>query len=308
MVRMAHSHGASEPKTGATAHRRRLAAALALAGTVLVVEVAGGIWTGSLALLADAGHMAADTLGLVFALVAASLAQRPSTSRRTYGLKRVEVLAALSNGLVVTAIAVGVALEGARRLAAPERIEPGPVMILAGIGLVANVISLLILRSGAKESINVKGAYLEVVGDSLGSVAVIVSGAVIAWTGWMRADAACSLVIAALILPRAFTLLRDVVRVLLEETPRDVDLDRVRHRLEQLPGVESVHDLHAWTITSGLAALTAHVVVTRDTFNPDAYHDLLDRMAECLSGEFDLTHSTFQVEPAEHVEPTGLHP
>jgi cobalt-zinc-cadmium efflux system protein len=279
-----------------------------MAGSVLVVEVVGAIWTGSLALLADAGHMAADSIGLVFALVAAALADRPPTPKRTYGLKRAEVLAALSNALIVVGIAVGVAVEAIGRLFRPTEVEAGPVMILAAIGLLANVISLLILRGGAKESINVRGAYLEVIGDSLGSVAVIASAAVIAWTGWLRADAVASLAIAALILPRAYALAADVLRILLEATPKDMDLEDLRRHLEELPGVVSVHDLHAWTITSGLQSLTAHVVVEPERFNPKAYHELLDQMGECLAGHFDLTHSTFQVEPAEHVEPAGLHP
>ncbi|MDR1186597.1 MAG: cation diffusion facilitator family transporter [Bifidobacteriaceae bacterium] len=306
-----HSHDHHQPSGGhgnSTDNRRRLAWALGMAGSVLAVEVVGAIWTGSLALLADAGHMAADSIGLVFALIAAALANRPPTPKRTYGLKRVEVLAALSNALIVVAIAVGVAVGAVGRLAKPATIEAAPVMILAAVGLVANVISLLILRSGAKGSINVRGAYLEVMGDSLGSVAVIVSGAVIAWTGWMRADAIASLAIALLILPRAYSLLSDVVRVLLEATPKDMDLDELRRHLEELKGVVSVHDLHAWTITSGLQSLTAHVVVAPERFNPQAYHELLDEMGRCLAGHFDLTHSTFQIEPAEHTEPDGLHP
>jgi cobalt-zinc-cadmium efflux system protein len=272
-----------------------------------VAEVVGAIVSGSLALLADAGHMTADAAGLAFALVATSLANRPPTATRTFGLKRLEVLAALTNGLVVVAIAVSVAVEGVRRLVHPGEVKAGPVMVIAAIGLAANAISLLILRAGRKESINVRGAYLEVVGDSLGSVAVIASGAVIAWTGWLRADAVASLVIACLIVPRAFALLRDVVRVLMEATPQDMDLAEVRAHLEALPGVISVHDLHAWTITSGLAALTAHVVVRPEAFTPQAYHELLDQMAGCLAGDFDLEHSTFQIEPADHTE-TGLHP
>jgi cobalt-zinc-cadmium efflux system protein len=270
--------------------------------------VVGAALTGSLALLADAGHMAADSIGLVSALVAASLARRPANAQRTYGLKRAEVLAALSNGLIVVGIAAGVGVGGVQRLAHPAPVEPLPVIGLATVGLAANVVALLILRSGAKESINVRGAYLEVVGDSLGSVAVIASGAAIAWTGWLRADAVASLVIAALILPRAYSLLRDVVHVLLEATPKDMDLGEVRRHIEGLPGVVSVHDLHAWTITSGLVSLTAHVVVSPERFNPTSYHELLDEMGRCLAGHFDLTHSTFQVEPAEHTEAPGMHP
>ncbi|MDR2380717.1 MAG: cation diffusion facilitator family transporter [Bifidobacteriaceae bacterium] len=304
---MGHSHNHG-PTAGGADHRGKLAWALGLAASVLVVELVGAFWTGSLALLSDAGHMAADSLGLVFALVAASLARRPANAKRTYGMKRIEVLAALSNGLIVVAIAVGVAVEGVRRLAQPLPVEAGPVMVLAGIGLAANGAALVILRSGAKESINVRGSYLEVIGDSLGSVAVIVSGAVIAWTGWLQADAVASLVIAGLILPRAYSLLSDVIRVLMEATPKDMDLEEVRRHLEELPGVTSVHDLHAWTITSGLASLTAHVVVEPELFNPAAYHSLLDQMAGCLAGHFDLTHSTFQIEPADHADGADPHP
>jgi cobalt-zinc-cadmium efflux system protein len=299
--------GEETPKRRAS-NRRRLAWALGLAGTVLVVEVVGAIWTGSLALLADAGHMAADSIGLVFALVASALAGTEPTPKRTYGLKRVEVLAALSNVLIVVAIAVGVGVGAVERLFEPAEVQANPVLVLAAIGLLANVISLVILRAGAKESINLRGAYLEVMGDSLGSLAVIASAAVIAWTGWMRADAVASLVIAGLILPRSYALARDVVRVLLEATPEDVDLEELRRHLEELPGVVSVHDLHAWTITSGLKSLTAHVVVAPERFNPQAYHELLDQLSDCLAGHFDLTHSTFQIEPAEHSEPAGLHP
>ncbi|MDR0366059.1 MAG: cation diffusion facilitator family transporter, partial [Bifidobacteriaceae bacterium] len=225
--------------------------------------------------------------------------------------RRIEVLAALSNGLIVVAIAVSVAVEGLRRLAEPTTIEAVPVMVLAAIGLVANVVALLVLRGAAKESINVRGAYLEVVGDSLGSVAVIASGVAIATTGWWRADAVASLVIAGLILPRAYLLLRDVLRVLMEATPEDMDLDQVRRHLEELPGVRSVHDLHAWTITSGLKSLTAHVVVDPDRFTPEAYHVLLDQLCGCLKGHFDLEHSTFQIEPAGHqgqLEAGSAHP
>lgn len=284
-----------------------MAWALGLAASVLTVEIVGAIWTGSLALAADAGHMAADSMGLVFALVAARLADSSPTPKRTYGLKRVEVLAALSNALIVVAIAVGVAVEAVGRLFRPAEIQAVPVIVLAAIGLVANVIALLILRGGARDSINVRGAYLEVMGDSLGSLAVIVAAVVIAWTGWMRADAVASIVIALLILPRAYSLLKEVLRVLLEATPKDMDLSELREHLEELPGVVSVHDLHAWTITSGLKSLTAHVVVEPERFNPQAYHELLDEMSHCLSGHFDLTHSTFQIEPADHSE-DDLHP
>jgi cobalt-zinc-cadmium efflux system protein len=284
-----------------------LAWALAITSTVLVAEVIGAAMSGSLALMADAGHMLADAGGLVFALVASGLANRPPTDAQTFGLKRLEVLAALANALIVAVIAVTVAIEGIQRLAHPAPVEAGPVLIVASIGLAANVVSLLVLRSARGASLNLRGAYLEVLGDGLGSVATIAAATVIALTGFMRADAVASLAIAALILPRAFSLLKDVVAVLMESTPKGIDLGQVRTSLEGLPTVESVHDLHAWTIASGLTALTAHVVVEPQAFTPDAYHQLLDKMGEVLTGEYDLEHSTFQIEPAEHRE-GDLHP
>jgi cobalt-zinc-cadmium efflux system protein len=275
---------------------------LGLTGIVLIGEVVGSILSGSLALLADAGHMATDSAGLVLALLATRLATRAPTVRRTFGFQRAEVLAALVNGLLVLAVGLVVTIEGIQRTINPGEVESRAMLIVAGVGLVANVAGLVILRKGSQESLNIRGAYLEVLGDALGSVAVIAAGVVMATTGWMRADGVASLVLGLLIAPRAVSLLRDVAHVLLEGTPRGVDLEAVRAHIEQVDGVVAAHDLHAWTITSGVPALTAHVVVEDRLLTPSPYHALLDHLRDCLAGHFDLDHSTFQIEPRNHHE------
>jgi cobalt-zinc-cadmium efflux system protein len=291
-----HDHGAS------TTDRRRLVVAIAITATVLVVEVVGALVSGSLALLADAGHMTSDLLGLGIALAATIIAARPATDRHTFGFQRGEVLGALVNGLILAVVAVFVAIQGVQRLLAPEgpAVDGGVMLLAAGIGLVANVAALLVLRGGAGSSINLRGAYLEVLGDAFGSVATIIAGAVIALTGFGRADAIASLVIAALIVPRAVVLLREVVRVLNESTPVGTEPDRIRAHLLETPGVTAVHDVHVWAITSGSPVFTAHVVVEQEVFREGRTGELLDRLAGCLDDHFDVEHSTFQLEPEEH--------
>jgi cobalt-zinc-cadmium efflux system protein len=291
-----HDHGAS------TTDRRRLVVAIAITATVLVVEVVGALVSGSLALLADAGHMTSDLLGLGIALAATIIAARPATDRHTFGFQRGEVLGALVNGLILAVVAVFVAIQGVQRLLAPEgpAVDGGVMLLAAGIGLVANVAALLVLRGGAGSSINLRGAYLEVLGDAFGSVATIIAGAVIALTGFGRADAIASLVIAALIVPRAVVLLREVVRVLNESTPVGTEPERIRAHLLETPGVTAVHDVHVWAITSGSPVFTAHVVVEQEVFREGRTGELLDRLAGCLDDHFDVEHSTFQLEPEEH--------
>jgi cobalt-zinc-cadmium efflux system protein len=291
-----HDHGAS------TTDRRRLVVAIAITATVLVVEVVGALVSGSLALLADAGHMTSDLLGLGIALAATIIAARPATDRHTFGFQRGEVLGALVNGLILAVVAVFVAIQGVQRLLAPEgpAVDGGVMLLAAGIGLVANVAALLVLRGGAGSSINLRGAYLEVLGDAFGSVATIVAGVVIALTGFGRADAIASLVIAALIVPRAVVLLREVVRVLNESTPVGTEPERIRAHLLETPGVTAVHDVHVWAITSGSPVFTAHVVVEQEVFRDGRTGELLDRLAGCLDDHFDVEHSTFQLEPEEH--------
>ncbi len=290
-----HTHGTSGQR-----HRGRLIAALAITVGVLVAQAIGALLTGSLALLSDAGHMLTDAAGLTIALLATWLAGRPATHRWTFGWQRAEVLAALVSGVILAVVCVVVTVEGIRRWNEPTDVAAPGMLVLGVVGLVANVIAALLLRGGQKESINLRGAYLEVVGDLVGSVAVIVAAVVIATTGWMRADAAASIAIAVLILPRAVALLRSVAKVLLEGTPDDIELVDVRRHLGDVDGVVAVHDLHAWTITSGVPVLSAHVVVDDRVLAPDQFCTVLDQLQDCLRGHFDVDHSTIQIEPAHH--------
>ena len=292
-----HAHGSG------IRHRGRLVLALALSLAVLLVEAVVAWLTGSLALLADAGHVLGDSVGIVMALAAMTVAQlgRPG-SRRTFGYHRTEILAAGLNGLLLLALAGWVVVTAMRRLGDPPEIEAVPVLLAGGLGLVANVVALLILRDGARESLNVRGAYLEVVGDALGSVAVLASAVVIVTTDWYAADAVASLVIAAMIVPRAVSLLREVAEVLLEGTPRGVDLEELRQHILSAEGVVDVHDLHVWTITSGMPVMSAHVVVDDSVSRMGEAHAVLDRLRDCLADHFDVEHSTFQIEPAGHAD------
>ncbi|MCL2468544.1 MAG: cation diffusion facilitator family transporter [Micrococcales bacterium] len=297
---MSHDH-----HTPGHAHRGRLVIVLVITGTVMVVQAVGGLVSGSVALLADAGHMLTDVGGLALALVAMSLAARPATSVRTFGWQRVEVLAAMANAMVVAAVGIGVLVEGARRLAEPRPVTASVMLAVALVGLAANAVGLALLRRGQAESLNVRGAYLEVLGDLLGSVAVVVAAVVVATTGFVRADALASIAIGMLIVPRAYGLLRQVGRVLLEATPEGIDLDEVRRHLCGVPGVIAVHDLHAWTITSGVPVLSAHVVVADDTVTCGDTPGILDALHTCLRGHFDVDHCTFQLEPVGHAAHEG---
>lgn len=297
---MGHDHGHG---TGVR-HRGRLALVLALTVAVLVVEAVVATITGSLALLADAGHLLGDSFGILMALAAITVAQRGGGpgSRRTFGYLRTEVIAAGLNGLILIGLAVWVVVSAIRRLGDSPELEATPILVAGAIGLVVNLVGLLLLRDGAQESLNVRGAYLEVLGDALGSVAVLASAAVILTTGWDAADAVASLVIAAMIAPRAISLLREVGEVLLESTPRDVDLDELRRHILEAEGVREVHDLHVWTISSGMPVMSAHIVVDDSVTGMGEAHGVLDRLSECLSDHFDVEHSTFQIEPAGHAD------
>jgi cobalt-zinc-cadmium efflux system protein len=291
-----HAHGSG------VQHRGRLALVLALTLTVLVVEAVVAWVTGSLALLADAGHMLGDSFGIAMALVAITVSQRGGGpgSRRSFGYHRTEILAAGVNGLVLLGLASWVAVSAIRRFGDAPELDGGLILVAGGIGLLANLAGLVLLRAGSADNLNVRGAYLEVLGDALGSVAVLASATVVLVTGWYAADALASLVIAAMIVPRAVSLLRDVVEVLLESTPGDVDLDELRAHIIGTDGVKDVHDLHVWTITSGMPVMSAHVVVDDDITGMAEAHAVLDRLTGCLADHFDVEHSTFQIEPAGH--------
>jgi cobalt-zinc-cadmium efflux system protein len=299
---MGHEHNHAPPAgTVSSTYRRRLVAVLAITVSVLLIQLIGALVSGSLALLADAGHMATDGVGVALALLAVTLAQRAASARRTYGWQRIEVIAALGNSLLLLGIGIYIVVQAVQRIGEPPEIRSGVMLGAAVLGLVANLVSLALLRSGQDKSLNMRGAYLEVLGDALGSVAVIVAAIVIITTGWTAADVVASFVVSALVLPRAWSLFRDTMDVLLENAPRDVDVDEVRAHILELDGVRDIHDLHAWTITSGSRAVSMHVVVDEDV---DALHDcsVLDRVTECLDGHFDLAHSTIQLETDGHRE------
>jgi len=299
---MAHSHTHEVPS-----HRGRIVVAMAIIGAFLVVQVVGGILSGSLALLADAGHMASDLIGLVVALVAAIVAARPATDRQTYGYRRAEVLGALVNGVILFVVAVSVAVSAIGRLMSgaegeAHEVQGVPMLVIAVIGLLANVAAMLVLRSGAKESINMRGAYLEVLGDLIGSGLVIIAALVIVTTGFDAADPIASLLIAVLIVPRALSLLRDVMHVLFESAPADTDVAEIREHLLGTAGVVAVHDVHVWQITSGSPVFSAHVEVEPEVFESGRAGELLDELGGCLAEHFDVAHSTFQLEPAGRAE------
>lgn len=301
---MAHDHAHA-----AGSNRTRLALSIGIVACVLVVEAVGAWLTGSLALLADAGHMFSDLAGLVIALTATVVAARPATDRQTFGYQRAEVFGALLNGLILVAVAVGVMIGAVSRLisAAPGEVRGVPMLVVAVIGLVANLAALLLLRPAAGRSINMRGAYLEVLGDTLGSVAVILAAVVILATGFQQADAIASLLIAAMIGPRAFVLLRDVVRVFSESVPADTDIAQIRTHLLGTAGVVAVHDVHVWAITSGAHVFTAHIVVDPELLQSGGAGALLTELSDCLAQHFDVEHSTFQLEPAGHA-PQADHP
>jgi len=295
-----HTHG---PATGAGEdRRRRLAAVLGITITILVVEIVGAVVSGSLALLADAGHMLTDAAGLLIALIAASLSRRPATDERTWGYQRAEVLAATVQAAVLLAVGVFVLVEGVRRLVDPPEVGPGVMVVFGAIGLVGNLVSMLVLTRASSSNVNVRAAVLEVAGDALGSVAVLIAAGVIAATGWLRADPVVSILIGLLILPRTIALLRETVEVLLEATPPRLDLTAVREHLLDVPHVHSVHDLHASQISAELPVLTAHVVVDDTCFLDGHAPQLLDQLQGCVAEHFSVAveHSTFQLEPVSH--------
>lgn len=294
-----HGHGHAEM---AGLDRRRLLIALCLTSTVLVAEVIGAVLSGSLALLADAGHMLTDAAGLLIAYFAATLAMRPPTAQRTWGYRRAEVLAAALQAAVLLAVGAFVIVEAIRRLLTPPEVASGSMVVFGIIGLLANIGSLVVLYTGRGNTLNMRAAFLEVLNDALGSVAVIVAAIVIATTGWTRADAIVSLLIGALIIPRTLKLLRETVEVLLESTPRGLNLDDVRRHMLELPHVREVHDLHASTIASGLPILSAHIVVEDHCFTDGHCPQVLDELQACVAEHFDVAveHSTFQIEPASH--------
>lgn len=295
-----HGHGPSAHAVGRSEDRRRLRLVLLVALSVMVLQLVGAWMSGSLALLADAGHMLADAAAVGLALSASYVASRPATMRRTFGLHRAEILAALVNAVLLLGLCAYLVWTGVRRLFDPVEVEADVMLGFAVVGLAANAISLALLARRQGTSLNMRGAYLEVLSDLLGSVAVVVAALVVLSTGFTGADPIASLLIAALVLPRSLTLLREATDVLLEATPRHVDLREVEEHLGAVPGVVDVHDLHAWTISSGLPVLSAHVTVTDEVLAERGVGPLLDEFSNCVAGHFDVDHATFQIEPESH--------
>ncbi len=271
--------------------RRRMTVALGLTAAVMFIELVGGLVSGSLALLADAGHMLADVAALGIAVFVAYLVRRPATPQRSFGLLRLEILAALVNGALLIVIALGIAIEALDRLRAPVEVDAPLLMGVGSLGLAANIVSAAILHHGHKHSLNQRGAYLHVLGDLLGSIGVIIAGLIVLLTGWTPADPLVSMGIGALILVGAWRLVRESVDVLLEATPAHLDLGDVHERLASVPGVGSVHDLHVWTVKSGVVAMSGHLVVAE----PAEHQRVLEEVQQRMRG-LGIGHVTIQIE------------
>lgn len=296
-----HDHAPAAGGIRSAGHRRLLTISLCLTATIMIVQVIGAVLTGSLALLADAAHMFTDASALVIALIAAAVAARPADDRRTFGYQRAEVFGALINAVILILLAGWVGFEAVGRLLNPSEIEvAGPLMlVVAVIGLLANAVSMWLLSRAQRSSINVRGAYLEVMGDLIGSAAVIVAAIVIVATGWMPADAIASMFIAVMIIPRAITLLREVFSVLSESAPKGTAVSDIRQHLLEYEGVKGVHDVHVWQLTRGAPVFSAHVNVDPALLAGGRASTLLTELQACLADHFDVEHSTFQIEAAE---------
>src|SRR5215467_2490148 len=288
-----HSHAAAAPSgTAAGRHKSRLLGALALTTSFMLIEVVGGLWTGSLALLADAAHMLTDAGGLALALIAIRFAERPATPQKTYGYVRMEVLSALTNAVVLLLLTTYILYEAYQRFLNPPEILSGPMLAVAVAGLAVNLVSMKLLSAGQSESLNVKGAYFEVLSDMLGSLGVIVAAGVVMLTGWTLADPIVGAGIGLFIVPRTWILLKQAVHILMEGTPPEVDIDLLERSLREIPGVTAVHDLHVWTITSGMDAVSCHLVVA----DMAEARKTLVSAREALAKRFGLIHATIQIE------------
>ncbi len=307
-----HDHGVGLARAGAK-HKHRLFFAFLIIAAFFVLEVIAGFWTNSLALLSDAGHMFTDVLGIGMALAAIQLASRfgaqkatpqsgqpnsaPAVTSHTFGLYRLEILAAFVNALLLFAVAIWVLIEAGRRLFSEPEVLTNQMLIVAGLGLLANIAAFLLLRQGAKESLNVEGAYLEVLADLIGSVGVIIAAIAISVFGWSWIDPVVAALIGLWILPRTWHLGRKAVRILLQAAPENVDLVSLADDLGSIAGVTNVHDLHVWTLTSEMDAVSAHLMTEE---NIDS-HSVLDRARSIMTGQYGIEHATFQIEPESHI-------
>ncbi|MGU3374161.1 cation diffusion facilitator family transporter [Chryseobacterium sp. M5A1_1a] len=273
-------------------HKKNLLIVLCLSGTYLVAEVIGGLVTNSLALLADAAHMLTDVVGLLLAFIAIKIGEKKADPSRTYGYYRTEILAAVINAVVLLGISIYVLFEAYRRFQNPPEVQSKSMLVVAGIGLLVNIVGMMILRKDSDGSLNMKGAYFEVLSDMLTSVGVMIAGIIMLTTGWYYADPLISAAIGLLIFPRTWRLLKEAINVLLEGTPNDVDIHELRKSLEQTPGVKNVHDLHVWSLTSSMNAMSAHIVKNETS----SQNQLLKALTDKTVGNFKINHTTFQIE------------
>lgn len=291
--------------SGSTIDQKRLSRVLALTFGYFLVEVVGGLMTGSLALLADAGHMLTDVAGLALALFAGWMARKPATAARTYGYYRVEILAALFNALMLFGISFWILIEAWDRFQKPPEVSSIPMLFVAAVGLAINLVGMRMLKAGSEKSLNMRGAYFEVVGDMLGSLGVIIAGIIMLTTGWYYADPLFSVAIGLFILPRTWKLLVEAVDVLLEATPAGIKTGDVEKAMLEVSGIEAVHDLHIWTITSGIHALSAHIVLA-EGLTLDAGYPLMQEVRDRLSRTFGIAHATLQMEMSGTAAEQGL--
>lgn len=285
-------------QSASSRNKRSLAVVFGLTSFYLIVEVVGGLWTGSLALLADAGHMLTDVAGVGLALLAIRFAEKPASPERTYGYYRVEILAALTNAVVLILISLYILYEAYQRFKNPPEVESAAMLGVACVGLIINIIGMYILRAGSKESLNMKGAYFEVLSDMLTSIGVIAAGVIMLTTGWYYADPIISAGIGLFILPRTWALLKDAVGVLIEGTPADVNIAALRESLSQIEGVAGVHDLHVWSLTSGVNAMSVHAVLAEES----EHEEVLARVHERCTKNFKISHVTVQTERGDFAE------
>lgn len=280
-----------------------LTQALILTSIYFLIELAGGFLTNSLALLSDAGHMFADTSALALSLFASRMSRRPTTPRRTFGYHRLEILASLINGLALWLV-VGVIFHSAyQRLSDPPEVKSGGMLIVASLGLVVNLVSAVMLKRLSSTDLNIRAAFLHVVGDALGSIGAIGAGIIMSMTGWFLADPLISIFIALLILYGSWRLLNECVNILLESVPRGMELERIREAMQSVVGVIRVHDLHVWTVTSGVHTLSAHTVIAPEMDS----HTILDQIEERLRGQFGIEHTTVQLETQDREDSEFIH-
>jgi cobalt-zinc-cadmium efflux system protein len=286
-----HTHGGGTGTAGSR-HKGKLKGALALTAGFMVVEAVGGVLTGSLALIADAAHMMTDAGGLALALIAIRFAERVATPQKTYGYVRLEILSALLNAVVLLLVTIFILYEAVDRLINPPPILAGPMLAVALVGLAVNLGSMKLLAAGSSESLNVKGAYFEVMSDMLGSLGVIIAALIVMFTGWRLADPIIGAGIGLFIVPRTWSLMKQAVHILMEGTPPEIDLVLLEGAIKEIPGVVAVHDLHVWTLTSGLDSMSCHVVIA----DMARAREILVQVNDAMKAKFNLTHTTVQIE------------